>query len=267
MKQLIILILLCILFSSCGDTVVENDLGYKEQLVVRGILTAGDPITIYFGKTLTMQQTFDSSEANLKNVFAYVTHNNKNDTMLYAGNGVFKCKSLIAQNGEHYSLYANWNNHIVHAETTVPFTASFQNAALDTFIVNNDTSFIIKGVLTPRAGAVYGATWSIISSNPSYVLEDSVISNLAREQDKDMLGNLLISTRSMSINLVRKWRSNLFIRVHAFDEQIYNFFITQDANNASNNIFSNSGVNLRWNVTGDGIGMFIGTTDFIVRVR
>ncbi len=255
-----------ILLSSCGDNVVNNDLGYKEQLVVRGILAAGDPITIYFGKTLTMQQTFDSSEANLKNVFAYVTHNGKNDTMLYTGNGMYKCKSLKAQNGESYSLFASWNNHIVQSETQVPYTATFQNATLDTVIDNNDTSYIIKGVLTPRPGAVYGATWSIISSNPSYVLEDSVISNLARERDKDLLGNLLISTRKMSIDLVRKWRSNLFIRVHAFDEQIYNFFITQDANNASNNIFSNSGVNLRWNVTGDGIGMFIGRADFIVRV-
>jgi len=267
LKSLILLLLLGILLSSCKDnTVVDNDLGYQEQLIVRSILTAGDSITVYFGRSLPLQQAFDSSKANLENVFAYITHNNKNDTMHYIGNGIYQCKSLIAQNGESYSLFAKWNNHIVHSKTSVPFTATFQNAKLDTVIVNNDISCIIQGVLTPRTGAVYGATWSIISSNPSFVLEDSVISNLAREQDKDLLGNLLISTRSMPIELVRKWRSNLFIRVHAFDEQIYNFFITQDANNASDNIFGNTGINLRWNVTGDGIGMFIGRTDFIVRV-
>jgi hypothetical protein len=267
MKRIIFLFLIGILLSSCGDSIVNNDLGYKEHLVVRGILVAGEPITVYFGKSLPLQQTFDSANANLKNVFAYITHNLKNDTMYYTGNGIYKCKSLIAQNGETYSLFANWNNSVVRSETSVPFTASFQNASLDTVIENNDTSFTVKGVLTPRPGAVYGATWSIISSNPSYVLEDSVISILAREKDKDLLGNLLIKTRKISIDLVRKWRSNLFIRVHAFDEQIYNFFITQDANNASNNIFGNSGVNLRWNVSGDGIGMFIGKTDFIVRVK
>ena len=56
-------------------------------------------------------------------------------------------------------------------------------------------------------------------------------------------------------------------RVHAFDAQYYNFFLTQNSNSASTNVFNQSNVGLRWNVKGGGIGMFIGETDFIVKVN
>lgn len=261
-----LIIILFLFFYGCESEIVENDISYSERMVVRGLLEAGKPIQVYFGRTLPLQEAFDSSKANLQNVVALIQNKNRIDTLVYTYGGIYQTKNMIAQNGEKYLLFAEWNGRTISAETTVPFTTSFQAGRLDTLIQNNDTTFFIRGFLTPRVGAVYGGTWSVISSNPSYVLEDSVLNELQREEDKDLLGNLIIKTRPIPKEIVRQWRNSLFIRIHAFDENFYNFFLTQDSNNATNNIFSSSGINLRWNIKGDAIGMFIGKSDFLIRI-
>lgn len=267
MKKIYYLIIILFFnFFGCESDIVENDLSYSERMVVRGLLEAGKPIQVYFGRTLPMQEPFDTSKANLQNVFAYIQNKNRIDTLVYSFGGIYQTKDLIAQNGEKYLLFAEWNGKKITAETTIPFTTTFQAGRLDTLIQNNDTTFYIRGFLTPRPGAVYGGSWSVISSNPSYVLEDSVLTELQREQDKDLLGNLIIKTRPIPKEIIKQWRNSLFIRIHAFDENFYNFFLTQDANNATNNIFSSSGINLRWNINGDAIGLFIGKSDFIIRI-
>ncbi len=263
-KVLIIFSLL--IFGSCETDIVENDLSYNERLVVRGILEAGKPIQVYFGKTLPLQSAFDSSKANLKDVIAYIKNKNKIDSLVYISDGIYKAKNLMGQNGETYFLFAEWEGRSITAETHIPFSTTFQGGRLDTTIQNGDTVITIKGILTPRMGAVYGATWSIISANPTYVLEDDVIPEIQRSADKDLLGNLTLHTRRIPNDLLKNWRRSLYIRIHAFDEAFYNFFLTQDANAATNNIFTSTGINLRWNIEGDAIGLFIGTSDFIVKI-
>ena len=252
---------------SCEDAVVENDLTYQERLVVRGLLVAGNPIEVSFEKTLPLDQPFDSTEAQLKDVSAYVMHNDIVDTLRYIGNGNYKTSSMIAQNGEEYKLFAEWNGKSLSGDTRVPFTTTFQNGKIVADVnENGDTVHYIQGLLTPRTGAVYGATWVILDPQSGYHKEDDVIPVLQRESDKDLNNRLTLKTRNIPDSLYTTWRNYFYIRIHAFDEAFYNFFLTQDANNASTNIFSQSGINLRWNVEGDGIGMFIGKSDFYVKV-
>jgi hypothetical protein len=267
MKSLIkILIITSIFFTSCEQEIVENDLSYQEKLVVRGILTAGDTIEVYFGRTLPPNIPFNPEEANLKNVSAYIKSESAIDTLVYKGNGIYRTTEMIARNGEEFQLYAEWNNKSVYAETQVPFSTTFQNGRLLEENGSEGTDYFIQGILEPRRGAVYGATWVIINAQSGFRLEDSVISVLQREEDKNLQNHLTIRSRNIPEELVRQWRSSFFIRVHAFDEEFYKFFLTQDANNATNNIFSQSGINLRWNVEGEAIGMFIGKTDFLIKI-
>ena len=252
---------------SCEDAVVENDLAYQERLVVRGLLTAGNPIEVTFERTLPLDQPFDSTQAQLSDVTAYITHNNLVDTLEYIGNGRYNAPALIAQNGEEYKLNAEWNGKSLSGDTRVPFTTTFQNGKIISEVnEEGDTVHYLQGLLTPREGAVYGATWVILDPVSGFHLEDNVIPVLQRESDKDLNNRLTLETRNIPDSLFSTWRSYFYIRIHAFDEEFYNFFLTQEANNASTNIFSQSGINLRWNVEGDGLGMFIGKSDFYVKV-
>jgi hypothetical protein len=269
MKTLIkyLLMLSLMILFSCEDAVVENNLTYQERLVVRGLLVAGNPITVSFEKTLPLDQPFDSTEAQLGDVTAYITHNNTVDTLQYLANGIYRTSSMIAQNGEEYELHAEWNGKILTGDTRVPYTTTFQNGKIITAVnETGDTVHYVQGLLTPREGAVYGATWVILDPQSGYHIEDDVIPLLQRESDKDLNNRLTLKTRNIPDSLYYTWRNYFYIRVHAFDEAFYNFFLTQDANNASTNIFSQSGINLRWNVEGDGIGMFIGKSDFYIKV-
>jgi hypothetical protein len=259
-------ILLTLTQLACEQEIVENDLSFQEKLVVRSILTAGNLIEVYFGRTLPLNIPFDPEKANLSDVFAYVKNNNTIDTLIHTGSGIYRTSSMIARNGEEFEMFAEWNNKTAFAVTQVPFSTTFQNGRLVEENVNGETTFYIQGLLDPRPGAVYGATWSIINSVENYRLEDSVISVLLRESDKNLQNRLTIKSRDINPELVQQWRNSFFIRVHAFDEEFYNFFITQDANNATNNVFSQSGINLRWNIEGDAIGMFIGKSDFLIKI-
>jgi hypothetical protein len=261
------LIAVLFIFYSCEDAVVDNDLTYQERLVVRGLLVAGNPIRVSFERTLPLDQPFDSTKAQLSDVTAYITHNEVVDTLQYIGNGNYRTSSMIAQNGEEYKLNAEWNGKSLTGNTKVPFTTTFQNGRIMTGVnEEGDTVHYIQGLLTPRVGAVYGATWVILDPQSGYHIEDDVIPLLQRESDKDLNNRLTLKTRNIPDSLYTAWKNYFYIRVHAFDEAFYNFFLTQDANNAGTNIFSQSGINLRWNVEGDGIGMFIGKTDFYIKV-
>ncbi|MFH1196747.1 MAG: DUF4249 family protein [bacterium] len=270
MKERYLVFILIISFMiGCQDNVVENDLGYVEKFIVRSKLEAGKPISVYFGKTLPPNQPFDISKAFVSDVNARIVYKGRDYPLIHESNGNYKTKNdLAASNGETYELFAEWNGKSAYAITQVPFTTTFQGAKVipDT-TQPGDTTYYFEGFLTPRPGAVYGATWSIISNDNTFTEEDTVIVNLLREKDKDLKGFLLLQTRNISNELLSKYRDFLFIRIHAFDEQFYNYFITQDANNASTNIFSQAGVNLRWNVKGENaLGMFIGKSDYIIRV-
>ena len=259
--------ILFIIFS-CDDQVVENDLSFEEKVVVRSLLEAGKPVEVYFGKTFPPNREFNPSEGYLDNVeVSVVGLNDKLFELKHKGNGVYTNEELIAINGIDYELKATWQGDSILAKTYIPFSTTFQKAQIATEVDENaDTSYFLQGFLSPRENAVYGGTWVILDAEDTLRIEDDVIPNLVREQDANLAGLLLIRTREIPQELVEKYENSLFIRVHAFDEVFYNYFITQDANNASTNIFSQSGINLRWNVEGNAIGLFIGKSDFIVKI-
>lgn len=263
-----IFILIILVFVSCEDQVVENDLDFNEKVVVRSLLEAGKPIEVYFGKTYPPNKEFNPSQSFLEDVDVSVLGTNEMEYKLsHIQNGIYKNEDLIAVNGIEYELKAVWQGDSIIAKTYIPFSTTFQKAQVITEVDENaDTSYFLQGFLSPRENAVYGATWSIFNAIDTIRIEDDIIPDLAREQDANLAGLLLIKTREIPKELVDQYRNSLFIRIHAFDEEFYNYFITQDANNASTNIFSQAGINLRWNVEGNAIGLFIGKSDFIVKI-
>jgi len=266
-NKIIFVLVISIAIYSCSDQIVDNDLSFNEKVVVRSLLEAGKPIEVYFGKTFSPNTEFDPGKSFLEDVIVSIKNGSKTYSLEHVGDGIYLNNNLTAINGEEYSLTAVWSGDTIKAQTYIPFSTTFQKAQLQSEIsATGDSVFYLQGYLTPRENAVYGATWSVLNALDTIRVEDDVIPNLVREKDANLAGLLLIRTRAIPRNLVRQYRNSLFIRIHAFDEVFYNYFITQDANNASTNIFSQSGINLRWNVTGNAIGLFIGKSDFIIKI-
>lgn len=269
MKKLIIpIIYFVLLLQGCKqETTIVNDLQFEEKLVVRSILTSGQPIRVYFSKTVPITGSYNPDDFIVKDVIATIVNEDITYKLTYADSGYYTSPGFIASNGETYNLTANWNGKQSTSQTTVPYSTQYQNAKFIANVNGTDTTYFLQCLLTPRTGAVYGVTWVIINKDSVFRTEDTVIPELLREQDKNLQNLLILKTRNIPADLVNKWRNSFFIRVHAFDSQYYNFFLTQNSNSASTNVFNQSNVGLRWNVKGGGIGMFIGETDFIIKVN
>lgn len=267
-KLLLFTVFTLLLIQGCKQEItVVNDLTYTEKLVVRALLIAGQPIKVYLTKTLPLSGSYNPDDFNVKDASASIVNENKKYSLTYSDSGYYISPGLNASNGETYYLTTNWNGKQSTSQTTVPFSTQYQNASLMTEVNGTDTTYFLQCMLTPGTGAVYGVTWVIINADSVFRLEDTVIPELMREQDKNLLNLLVLKTRNIPNDLITKWRRSLFIRVFAFDSQYYNFFLTQNANVATTNIFNQSNINLRWNVKGDAIGMFIGETNFIIKVN
>jgi hypothetical protein len=269
MKKIFIpLLYLVLLLEGCKqETTIVNDLQYEEKLVVRSILTAGQPVRVYFSKTVPISGSYNPDDFIVKDVKASIVNEDSTYNLAYTDSGYYTSPGLVASNGETYNLTANWNGKQSTSQTTVSYSTQYQNAKLIADVSGTDTTYSLQCLLTPSTGAVYGVTWLIINADSVFRLEDTVIPELLREQDKNLQNLLILKTRSIPTELVNKWRRSFFIRIHAFDSQYYNFFLTQNSNSASTNVFNQGNLGLRWNVKGGGIGMFIGETDFIVKVN
>jgi hypothetical protein len=258
-----------ILLQNCDDQIVENDLGYNEKAVVRGLLEAGKPVKVYLGKTYPPNTTFTKEDGYLTDAEAFIINRGNQHPLEYQGEGIYSAgDEVVAVNGQEYELNFIWKGDTIKSKTHVPFSTTFQQARLiKEFDPDSNVTYHLEGFLVPRENAVYGATWMVIDQEDTLTIESEVIPNILREQDQNLDGLLLLRTENIPEELVENYRNSLFIRVHAFDEVFYNYFITQDANNASTNIFSQSGINLRWNVEGNAIGLFLGKSDFVIKVQ
>ena len=74
---------------------------------------------------------------------------------------------------------------------------------------------------------------------------------------------LKIRTEEVPSNLVNNTSGNLGIRFYIYDRAFYEYFISQGSAQIPDAIFGQPGTNVRWNVKGEGIGMFVGRMDTI----
>ncbi len=74
-----------ILFSTCEKVgVVDSDISYRKYIVVRAELKAYSPFEgVSFTKTLPLDETYDISKAELKDVAAYLKINGDTITNFY----------------------------------------------------------------------------------------------------------------------------------------------------------------------------------------
>ncbi len=268
MRNLIFLSLFMLLIAGCGnDTVVSNDLAYKQKLVIRGIVQAGDVLHVYISTTLPPWTAYDSVAAEVVDANVFMVHNT-NDTipLYYIGNQQYRGDyNIRAQMGDLYTIFAKWHNLVATATTKIPTYFRYENPSMGYDLKANgkDTNFYVQLTVYPNTDAVYGAAWRL--SGFSY--QDSVMGDLARYKDRDASGKVIVKSRPCPNQLVWFRRTlNLELQVSSYDEPYYNYYMSQSSNLATDNVFGRSGTNQQWNVTGDGIGIFCGRTDTLMEV-
>lgn len=272
----IIGIISLILLPACEEVMEVDDLPFEERLVIRGVLQAGDTVrTIYVGRTLPYREdayvAYNSSEEVpdwVKNATVSIVCDGRSYSLHYVAKGNYANDSLIIQTAKAYALTVQWQGKRVEAQTVVPLEPE-----LDTAYVASKTQidvarsqnawfeYKVKGIVKAETqGAAisagfsyyiyvtrYDTTITIVGSPFSYNVYDT----------RDFSGVMEFGATATSQD-----GQHFAITVQNFDQPYFRYFKT-----AGNELNSTTGgyAPVAWNVTGDGIGMFIGASRSVSR--
>lgn len=260
--QIILIFTLLLSLSSCEQDVTGVSLPYKEQLVLRAVLNAGSKIeNVRLERTLPPLDVYSEEKALVSNAIMIIDNGFIKDTLKYS-NGYYSSK-LTAEVGKKYKINILWKGLKAYAETFVPEPADF-----------NEIFFEFKPSTNSYGSpyVYYQATiYTLISPNEKYVYEgtvadgfnfyptDEVSTYSQRNKDGKLRVNLTY-TGGSDTNEIKRLIKNYKFVILSYDKQFYDYYITKYNGSSTDEIFGNVGTNVRWNVKGDGIGMFIGRT-------
>ncbi len=260
MKKICLVIILIIGFglSSCEEEVTGVTLPYREQLVIRAVLQAGEKIKdIRVERTIPPLENYTVEKALVKDAVLIIDDGEQSDTLTYK-NGYYHSK-LTAQAGKQYKLFAHWKQHKAYGQTIIPEPANFDEVFID---FRKDSTYFenyyfasVYTYITPNENYVYTA--GAANENIIYGNYEEIFTFLKRTPD-NKLKIYFTYTGGNDTLQIKKGLNNYKFVIMSYDKQYYDYFITRYNGNSDDDIFGNVGSNVRWNIKGDGIGMFIG---------
>lgn len=268
------LFLLCVplLFSSCEQIVPADGLPYADHIVVRGMLIAGEPLdSISVTHTLPLTASYDRTDAAIPSATVTVSVDGQSIPLTYIGNGYFgDPKGTVVQSGKSYSIDVRWNGMHAAASTTVPEPPVVDSS----FLGDRQVRYYSYGGYPPDSSVYYPLLIGVRANpNDSYALvSDSMNVYFADHHvDEQTDGRSYLEPAIAPPDSARAWLDFSFgggilstvdsvqmtATLASFDRAYYEFWRTYDEYQ-DNSPFGNTGKNAKWNVSGDGIGIFIG---------
>lgn len=266
MKKLFLYIVIfsaAAVFFSCEQPVEEEQIPYVPKLVVRAFLKEGTGIkNVYIGRTLPVSVQYSSAFADLTDAGAVIINNNIVYPLKHYGNGLYKNDTLRIVRGEKYYLLANWQDLAASAETVVPRMGTVSSIQLKTE-PSADKSMFLQTDIIPYSDEVYACTWALFFLNGTISAEADSFGTVAYKKV-----NGLLSTKSSHIPSYYISNSSIYgVRLFIYDHEYADFYNTQGSNRVSDAIFGQTGSKIKWNIKGDGIGIFIGEADSLIKLK
>lgn len=289
---------LFILLSSCGESLEQAltpdiPLDYKEQIFMEGALIAGEPIrNIRLSRTLASLQPVSWEIAAITTATVRLRTNGREyimqlqpqvglsstGTVLWRDpRGFYGTDGVIAEEGMRYEIIAEWNGKTARVSTTVPYKAHIDSVR-ETSVISESRGtptkeFRYEAVIAVRSGAVYqagvltGESADTISATRTGIIAGVLKAATAA----DSAGRLRL--QSQAVFQTRDRMGVLqdpirpYVVVYSFDAPFAEYYNSYQRGFITTDPFSVGGVNVRWNVTGDGIGIVVGVATQRRRVR
>ncbi len=259
--KLIILLLPALVFNGCELTLEDDDFPYEPKLVIRSIIEENVLINdIFIGRTLPVAVPFKEDFAMLTDAVGAVVSDGVFYPLRYTGGGVYTTDSLIARRGKTYSLVVRWQDKSITAETTVPVPGTLHSFGIAAFEEEGTTVNVLEANVTPFANESYAATWVLVAFNGAILRESDTFGQVVRSN-----AGIPVKVRTDIIppHILGSSQGSVGLRLYVYDPSFYDYFISQGSAQIPDAIFGQSSSNVRWNVKGDGIGMFIGRINLV----
>lgn len=250
-----VLFAVSLLFIQSCENVIDGELPYEEKLVIKCILEKGKPTDyIFIGKTLSPMYTEnyygEIPDIIVEDAVGYISDSEKSYNLEYKGNSIYKAVDLVPKEGETYKLNVSWNGHI---------------ATSTTFIPTNPVIVSVK--IVERGGKDYVEQVGIIKfkgqRNASYIP-----ASLSKLYGYYNYGNPILMRSNSSSDTAEVEITNIWdyerdkymsMELMSFPPEFLDFYNSKyQGGNSPDGIFSTSGINVKWNIKGAGIGLFLG---------
>jgi hypothetical protein len=276
----------CLLFSSCGDNFVDNpEFLYEEKLVINGFLSAGDTVRNIeivrlqaFSKDSTIAiadakavLTVDGSSYPLRLQTLHPKRNNS-DLRVHT---YYEAPGLVAQAGKRYTLTVEWKGKKAMVTTTVPNPIIPDSVSI--YQDSAKTFLIVETFVKPRPNEVYilDQTYRYWTSTP-YSVGDSLefsggtFSKPIRLEADEALGSRskMLTSYLWTASYQERFRKiytnlekyNALAVLYALDNAYWDYYYTgiYSPSGSIGSLSPPEGKNIKWNVTGDGVGLLIG---------
>jgi len=264
----IILTLLLILPLGCEDIdVIESSIPFEEFIVINGRLVGNsNNFEISFTKSFAIESDLSKADVLLDNVTAYIlTENQGVFTMFHTGDGKYSpVDPVLIRPGSVYELYAKIDETRISATTLVPNEPDIFNASIQ--------GNFVTCRITSQVGSIYGCKYTITSlvdfefnfSETDFYELSEIYGESGNTIDVDVRTDILPDYYFENPD-----DYIISLKVYAFDEAYKSYYDTRQNNKPIENIFSEGGGSVYWNVQGEkSIGMFIGyTTTFLSNIK
>lgn len=257
---LIILLVFGVLLSGCEQVVGEEEFPYEMKLVIRGLLEDGQDIKdIYIGRTLPVAVPFRGDFANLTNAVVSIKVDTLRYILKHTKDGLYSAPAGVkARAGKTYELLVSWESLSAGAITKIPEAGTIGGV----FLLNsvNDTGKSIKVMsadITPRGDEAYAITWLAFTQTGQIYTEDNKYNVVVKKLPN--VNSATIQAQSAEITpsyLARP--QDLGVGIYVYDGSFYDYFKTKGSSKLSDAVFGQPSTTVRWNILGDGIGMFVG---------
>ena len=267
MKKIIINILflavVITLFSCEQIDVIESSIPYKEFKIVNGRLIGDSTsVKISFTKSFPIEQNLSKEEVALKEVTAYIWSETQGIfPLVHIKNGIYSpINELYITQGTKYELYADIKGEKIYSETHVPLKPTIAEVKLE--------GEYLKCTLVPTMGSVYAAKYvihSLLNNNEGFI--DSTFYEVTNKLT-DTTNSVDVRTSNIPIQYFdNPEQYSLQLLLYSFDESYSDYFERRKNNKPIENIFSEGGGSVYWNVYGENaIGLFVGYTKTLLKI-
>ncbi|PIQ09470.1 MAG: hypothetical protein COW71_06400 [Ignavibacteriales bacterium CG18_big_fil_WC_8_21_14_2_50_31_20] len=244
--------------------VIESDIPFQEFNVVSGRLIGdSSSVKISFTKSFPIELNLTREDVALKEVTAYIWSETQGIfTLKHEKDGIYSpVNNLYVIQGIKYELFAEFEGKRIYSVTTIPKEPIIAEAKLE--------GEYLKCVVVPNPRSVYAAKYSIKSLDSNY---ESYVDSIFYEVTSKLADTLnTIEVRTSNIPIVyfenpEKYKVEIIL--YSFDEPYKDYFSTRENNKPIENIFSEGGGSVFWNVSGKNtIGLFMGYTKTVIPIQ
>ncbi|MFP4368757.1 MAG: DUF4249 family protein [Candidatus Kapaibacterium sp.] len=257
-KNIFLIVMIAVVAISCEETVTDTELPYKEQLVVVGYLKDNKPFdSLLITKTLNPLEEATIEKAMVSNAEAEIIHNGESYPLNFTGR-FYENKNIIPKSGETYILKVRWKGHNLSAEALVPYRPEL--VRMDTLIRESANKYNRKAVLyayiKPGSAHSYNGYSLSYNINTYGIFKNSEINEEELVKAVIDIGYDYFGDNNFDL-------SEKYI-IAGYSEGYYDYYKTRENGQSPEDIFSLSGQNIEWNVSG-GLGLFVAVNDTIVQ--